>query len=319
MSSHHPGRFDPNTKAIPLSGAGLGTQSAWVEVIGRESSCSLRASATHWYRRAVPPRVTRHFVDLPQGTVHYAQAGGGDPALLLHQTPRSWDEYRDVLPLLGRTRRAIAMDTIGFGDSTPLPPGSDSIEAWSEVVLALLDALDIGRTDLVGHHTGAVVALETATRAPDRVRSVVLSSSPYDVSGAPAAAAPGRAVVDEVEPSADGSHLLELWRTRAAFYPEGDVDLLQRFIADALKAGSRAAEGHRVVARYDTVGAVARIACPVLLIGATADPFAYPSLARLRAALPHADVSEIEGGMVPLPDQLPAEFAAVVERFLEKQ
>lgn len=260
--------------------------------------------------------VTRGFVDVPQGTVHYVEAGSGDPVLLLHQTPRSWDEFRDVLPLLGRTRRAIAMDTVGFGDSTPLPPGSDSIEAWSEAVIAFLSALGLERVDLVGHHTGAVVALETAVRAPDRVRSVVLSSSPYDAPGASVAAAPGRAVVDEVEPSADGSHLLELWRTRAAFYPEGDIDLLQRYLVDALKAGPRAAEGHRVVARYDIVGAVSRLTCPVLLIGATADPFAYPALARLQTALPHAETTEIEGGMVPLPDQLPDAFAAGVERFL---
>ena len=263
-------------------------------------------------------RVTRHFVDVPQGAVHYAEAGAGDPVLLLHQTPRSWDEYRDVLPLLGRTRRAIAMDTVGFGDSDPLTSGGNSIEAWSEVVLALLDGLAIERADLVGHHTGAVIAVETAVRAPDRVRSVILSSSPYDKPGAPAAAAPGRAVVDEVEPSADGSHLLELWRTRAAFYPKGAIDLLQRYIVDALKAGPLAAEGHRVVAQYDIVAAVPRIACPVLLIGATADPFAYPALVRLQAALPQAETTEIEGGMVPLPDQLPEAFATAVDTFLEK-
>ena len=29
------------------------------------------------------------------------------------------------------------IDTIGFGDSTPLPLGGDSIEAWSEALLAL--------------------------------------------------------------------------------------------------------------------------------------------------------------------------------------
>lgn len=262
-------------------------------------------------------RVTRSFVGTRQGTVHYAEAGVGAPVVLLHQTPRSWDEYRDVLPLLGRRRRAIAMDTVGFGDSEPLAWGGDSIEAWSEGVLALLDGLALERVDLVGHHTGAVIAVETAVRAPDRVRSLVLSSSPYDEPGAPAAAARGRSVVDEVEPRADGSHLLELWRTRAAFYPEGDVDLLRRYLVDVLRAGRRAAEGHRVVARYDVVGAVARIACPVLLIGATADPFAYPALARLRAALPQAEVIEIEGGMVPLPDQLPEAFAAAVEGFLE--
>jgi pimeloyl-ACP methyl ester carboxylesterase len=160
--------------------------------------------------------------------------------------------------------------------------------------------------------------METAGRAPDRVRSVVLSSSPFYEPEARAAEAAGRAVVDDVEQRPDGSHLLELWRIRAAFYPEGNVDLLERFIVDALRAGLPAAEGHRVVARYDTQVAVGRISCPVLLIGATADPYAYPVLADLRAALPHAEVTEIEGGMVPLPDQLPEEFAAAVERFLER-
>jgi pimeloyl-ACP methyl ester carboxylesterase len=47
--------------------------------------------------------------------------GTGEPVLLLHQTPRSWDEYRDVLPLLGANHRAIAMDTLGFGASARRP------------------------------------------------------------------------------------------------------------------------------------------------------------------------------------------------------
>ena len=264
----------------------------------------------------MPPAVTRHFVDVPHGTVHYASAGKGEPVLLLHQTPRSWDEFRDVLPLLGRVRWAIAVDTAGFGDSSRLPPGSDSIEAWAEVVLALLDALGIERADLVGHHTGASIAIEVAGSAPDRVRSLVLSSVPFDNPDVRAIHARGRAVVDDVERQPDGSHLLELWRTRASFYPEGDIDLLERFAVDALKAGALAAEGHRVVARYDVQAAVARIRCPVLLIGATADPYAYPALAHLCDALPHAHIERIEGGTVALPDQLPDEFAAAVERFL---
>jgi pimeloyl-ACP methyl ester carboxylesterase len=65
--------------------------------------------------------ITRRFVDVPAGTIHCAIAGSGRPVLLLHQTPRSWNEYRDVLPLLGRHFQAIAMDTIGFGDSSSLP------------------------------------------------------------------------------------------------------------------------------------------------------------------------------------------------------
>jgi hypothetical protein len=55
----------------------------------------------------------------------------------------------------------------------------------------------------------------------------------------------------------------------------------------------------------------------VLLIGATRDPHAYPGLTAVREAVPHAAVAVIEGGMVPLPDQLPGPFAAAVEEFLD--
>ena len=123
--------------------------------------------------------------------------------------------------------------------------------------------------------------------------------------------------MDEVERSADGSHVLELWRIRAGFYPEGDTDLLERFTIDALKAGELADEGHKIVARFDVPGAASGIPCPILLIGATDDPYAYPALARWREALPQAEVAVIQGGMVPLPDKLPEEFASAVERFLD--
>src|SRR3954447_20876323 len=224
--------------------------------------------------------VTRSFVTLPQATVHYASAGEGEVVLLLHQTPRSWDEYRDVLPLLGRRRRAIAMDTVGFGDSTALPPERNTVEDWAEAALAFLDALGVEQAHLVGHHTGAVIAAEMASRAPERALSVVLSSAPFDTPEERAAWLNGEIDVDEVEPSPDGSHVLELWRIRAGFYPEGSTDLLERFLVDALKAGQLAGEGHKIVARYDVPAAARCASCPILIVGATGDPYAYPALSR---------------------------------------
>lgn len=265
----------------------------------------------------VKAKVTRRFVETSAGTIHCAIAGEGEDVLLMHQTPRSWNEFREVLPLLGRRRRAIAMDTIGFGDSSALPWGDDTIERWAEVALELLDALGVERAHLVGHHTGAVIATEIAGSAPQRARSVVLSSSPFDSEEKRSAQLAGPAIVDDVSPQPDGSHVADLWRIRREFYPEDRVDLLDAFLIDALKAGPRAGEGHQIVARYDMEHGVTRLKCPVLLLGATEDPYAYPALARMRAALPDAQVDVIEGGMVPMPDQLPAEFAAAVERFLD--
>ena len=86
----------------------------------------------------------RAYADVAHGQMHYAECGsstatrrthGGNdiaatPIVLLHQTPRSWREYIQVLPLLGAHRRAIAIDTAGFGESDPV--AAPSIEAWAE-------------------------------------------------------------------------------------------------------------------------------------------------------------------------------------------
>ena len=75
--------------------------------------------------------IERAFVATRSGRIHMASIGSGFPVLLLHQTPRSWDEYREVLPLLGRNYHVIAMDTLGFGDSHALPEGDKTIELWA--------------------------------------------------------------------------------------------------------------------------------------------------------------------------------------------
>jgi len=261
--------------------------------------------------------IRRAFADLSVGQVHYAACG--DPTasavLLLHQSPRSWAEYRAVLPLIGARRRAIAMDTAGFGDSADggVPA---SIEQWARVACELLDALGIEKVDAVGHHTGGVIALELAAAFPQRVRSLVLSSTPYTDETFRKARAQ-RPPIDEVAPSEDGSHLAALWQKRQGFYPAGRPELLEAFVLDALKV-ARVEEGHRAVASYRMEERIGRIAQPVLIMRATDDPFAAPHAAELQHHLPQARIVDIEGGMVPLPDQMPDAFARAVLDFLEK-
>jgi pimeloyl-ACP methyl ester carboxylesterase len=260
--------------------------------------------------------IERSFVRTRSGRIHVASSGEeGLPVLLLRQTPRSWDEYRDVLPLLGRHHRAMAMDTVGFGDSEPLPAADNSIERWAEAAFDLLDELGIERCALAGHHTGAVVALEMAASRPERVPALVLCSCPF-VDAPRRAAHHGKRVIDEVEARADGSHLAELWQRRQPLYPPGDIDLLQRFVCDALKAGTLAVDGHHMVNRYVMEARLPLVRCPTLVIAATGDPHAYPSAPKVAAAIAGSRYVEIAGGMVPLPDQMPEAFADAVRQFL---
>jgi pimeloyl-ACP methyl ester carboxylesterase len=248
------------------------------------------------------------------GQVHYAEDGAGEPVLLLHQSPRSWDEYRDVLPILGRRFRAIAMDTVGFGDSYR-PAEPFTIELAGRVVAQFLDAMGLQRVHLVGHHTGGVVAVEVAATHPDRVGKLVLSSTPF-VDAARRARVAARPPIDEVEHHADGSHLAVLWQRRMAFYPPERPDLLRRFVVDALKVGERQEEGHLAVNRYEMERRFDRLQAPMLVMVGGEDQFALPEYESWIARFPNAARRVIDGGMVPVPDQLPAAFAQAVMEFL---
>src|SRR5260221_1228196 len=261
------------------------------------------------------PIIERRFVGTPRARIHIATAGQGRPVLLLHQTPRSWNEYRDVLPRIGRHYHAIAMDTVGFGDSDGLPFEENSIEAWSACAFDLLDTLGLSQAAVVGHHTGAAIAIEMAAARATRIAVIALSSPPYADAERRARAA-GKAVIDDAVRTVDGDHLLALWRMRQPDYPAGSIDLLDRFIVDALKAGPLAAEGHRVVNRYAMDARLPLVQCPVRVLAPAADPHAFPVAGKVTRAISGATMVAIAGGMVPFPDQMPAVFAETVLAFL---
>lgn len=251
-----------------------------------------------------------------RGQVHYAESGPEDEGrsaptvLLFHQSPRSWDEYREVLPLLGRTHRAIAMDTIGYGHSAPAP--GHSIETYADVAIEFARVLRLDRVTAVGHHTGALVALEVAVRAPSLVSGLVLSSAPYYDE---AARAQAHTAIDDVGFDADGSHLARLWGRRAPYYPADRPDLMSRFVRDALAAGDGAVEGHLACHRYPVEQRSPLVTCPVLCIGASADPFAFPNTERVAAGFADARTAVIEGGMIPLMEHRPDAAAKLIAEF----
>jgi pimeloyl-ACP methyl ester carboxylesterase len=258
--------------------------------------------------------MSRNFVQTRVGRIHYVTAGVGEPVLLLHQTPRSWDEYRDVIPLLAEQFHVIAMDTIGFGDSEK-PSGPSSVEGYGQGVIAFLDAIEMPRTSIVGHHTGGVVAVEVAATNPERVDRLVLSGTTcVDEEGRRIAAE--WPPIDLVEFSPDGRHLMELWQKRMAYYPADRPDLLHRLVLDCLRVIDRVEDGHVAVDLYRMEDRLPLITAPTLLMCGVDDWAAFPDLERLHAYLPDAKVVEVPDAGVPLPDHRPDVFARIVADFL---
>jgi len=261
-----------------------------------------------------------HFTDSPWGQLHYVE--DGDPSaplvLLLHQSPRSWDEYRDVIPLLADRFHVVAMDTLGFGWSAQ-PEEFATVErfaAAARLVVLAMQQHPGQKAHVVGHHTGGVVGIELAAAHPELVQSLVLSGVPW-VDAPRRALTEHRTPIDWVEPSADGSHLLRLWQKREYFYPADRPDLLNRLVADALRVLPRVEEGHLAVNNYVMEERIAHVHCVTLVVCGQLDSFSLPDVPALLSHLPAgSSFVELAGVGVPSVDHDPRQFANVIAPFI---
>src|SRR5512147_2264507 len=95
--------------------------------------------------------VRRGYVDVPFGQVHYRVAGYGPPVVLLHDSPRSSAMHEELISALADEFTAIAIDTPGYGRSSPLPAEPrPEIPDYAAALGAALDALGIGRCVVYG-------------------------------------------------------------------------------------------------------------------------------------------------------------------------
>jgi pimeloyl-ACP methyl ester carboxylesterase len=76
-------------------------------------------------------------------------------------------------------------------------------------------------------------------------------------------------------------------------------------------------EGHRSVNVYKMEDKAPLIKAPTLVIAGTEDPFSYPRMMPLANSIKGSKTAVIRGGMVPMVDQMPEEFANVVIDFLD--
>lgn len=118
------------------------------------------------------PRQTRN-------GVAYVEKGQGEPLLLIHGVGLNADAWAPQIDALADTHRVIALDMPGHGESMAPSDGS-SIADYGAQAIALLDALGIGQTNVVGHSMGGLVALAMALDHPDRVLRVGVLNSVYE-------------------------------------------------------------------------------------------------------------------------------------------
>ena len=106
------------------------------------------------------------------------QGSGGVPLVFLHGVGSDRSAWAPQLAHFGMSRRTIAFDNSGYGESDPLVERSGAPhDQLAAAILAALDALDIDRIHLCGLSLGGVVAISIAHRAPERLASLTLADS----------------------------------------------------------------------------------------------------------------------------------------------
>ncbi|MEE4273545.1 MAG: alpha/beta hydrolase [Thermoanaerobaculales bacterium] len=257
----------------------------------------------------------RHFFNTQFGDVHYTDVGSSEtpPVILLHQTPRSIDEFAEVIPLLAAEHRVVAMDNPGYGCSD-IPPRQPTVEEYADTVVELMDHLEISKAVLVGHHTGGILAIDIAARYPDRVDRLALSGPHY-------MDAEMREMLLKISKQwtvqPDGSHMQEKWDKFSGWVD--DPMIVHRVVTDLLRAGETSEYGHFSCADYLMENTLPKVNVPTLLIVGKNDFFANtPKNNIFEEIIPDNTKVMIEGGIF-LPTESPEPFAEVVLEFLREE
>lgn len=122
--------------------------------------------------------VEHRFIDLPGLRMHVAEAGSGDPVLLLHGFPQHWWEWRKVIPHLAEHYRVICPDLRGSG-WTEAPSKGYTREQLLADVVALLDSLQLDQVRVLAHDWGSLVAFQLCLKHPGRVQQHLSMGIPH--------------------------------------------------------------------------------------------------------------------------------------------
>ena len=123
------------------------------------------------------PGVEHRFVEAGGLRMHVAEAGAGEPLVLLHGWPQHWYEWRHQIPALAERYRVICPDLRGLGWSDAPPRGYEK-ENLAQDVVNLLDALELDRVKLIGHDWGGWVGFLICLMHPQRVERFMALNIP---------------------------------------------------------------------------------------------------------------------------------------------
>ncbi|HEV2981614.1 MAG TPA: alpha/beta hydrolase [Solirubrobacteraceae bacterium] len=268
-------------------------------------------------------------IQLQEGTIHYREAGSGEPIVLVHGLLADSQLWREVVPLLAREYRVIAPDWPLGSHRIAMSPTTDlSPLGLAKIIADFLEALELDRVTLVGNDTGGAICQLVAVNHPQRLARLVLTPCDAYENFLPPAFRPLQKLARSATATAAILQSMRLASARKAPLAYGwlskraDDDLTLSWIEPALNDKTIRAQLSAVLTAIDqryTLQAAERFGeftKPVLLAWAPEDRFFKLRYAeRLAQAFPDARLELIEDSYTFVPIDQPQRTAALIAAF----
>ena len=124
---------------------------------------------------AGPPQYLRQSVVVDGTSLNYVSAGSGQPVVLIHGNPGSYQDYTlAVIERLSQSYYVVAFDRPGHGYSERQDSVHTTVEVQARIIRDALDKLGIKKPVLVGHSWGGSLVLAAAVAYEKDLAGIVL-------------------------------------------------------------------------------------------------------------------------------------------------
>src|SRR6185312_970725 len=254
----------------------------------------------------------------------YEEAGQGTPVVFVHEYAGDFRTWEPQMRFFSRTHRCVTYSQRGYPPSdVPTDPGRYGQDLARDDVIAVMDALRIGKAHVVGHSMGALTALLVGLKYPDRCLSVTAAGCGYGSS-------PDPKIVEETrEASRQTARMFETedFKIASARYADGATRQTHKhkdprgFAEFAQMLSEHSSVGHALTMRelqakrpslWELEAELKAFALPLLVLVGDEDGWCVDSSMYLKRIVPTAGLCVIPRSGHTITSEEPAAFNAAL-------